>query len=59
MSEPVLRERFSAGDIRIELTGRASGSQLELEFRIDSKAECRLHWGLSRRRDRTWHAPVM
>lgn len=57
MPKPVLNERFSAGEIRIELTGRESENQLELEFRIDSKADCRLHWGLSRRHDKTWHAP--
>ena len=53
----LLQERFSAGKVQVEVRGQEAEGRLVLEFRIESKHDCLLHWGLSRRRDPQWQAP--
>ena len=52
-----LKAHFSAGKVRIEVSGQEADNQLVLDFRINSDHDCLLHWGLSKRRDLGWHTP--
>ncbi len=57
MSDIAVEEHFSTGKVHIDITGRETEGRLALEFRITSRNDCVMHWGLSRRRDPLWHAP--
>ena len=54
----ILSAHFSAGKVRIEVSGQEEDNHLVLDFRINSDRNCLLHWGLSKRRDPDWHAPA-
>ncbi len=57
MSDIAVEEHFSTRKVHIDITGRETEGRLALEFRITSRNDCVLHWGLSRRRDPSWQAP--
>jgi alpha-glucan,water dikinase len=52
-----LYESFTSDNIHIEVSGEQTEDCLVLKFLIHSTRNCRLHWGLSRRRNPEWLAP--
>jgi alpha-glucan,water dikinase len=52
-----LYESFTSDNVRIEVSGAQTENRLVLKFLIHSTRDCRLHWGLGRRRNPKWQAP--